>query len=285
MQPVRITLVRPLGDSPGHVGLLPHEVPEVTHDWGIEATWRGMIADPDDYRANLRRHNNGWDAAVVTGPLAERPPKVLVMDVDSTLITAEVIDLLAEATGSGAQVAAITERAMRGELDFGESLRERVATLRGLSVDAVSEVIDRIEFSPGARTLISAAKASGCLVGVVSGGFIEVVQHLADTAGIDIAVANHLEVADGRLTGKTSGEIIDRAAKLRHTRHFAELAGARLDEVVAVGDGANDLDMLGAVGLGIAYCAKPLAAAQASATVSFPRLDAVRALAGLGDFP
>ena len=283
MQPVRITLVRPLGPSPGHAVLLPHHVREVTHDWGVEATWRGMLPDPDGYRNTLRERAPvlGWDAALVTGLLAERPPKLLVMDVDSTLITAEVIDLLAEAAGSGPQVAAITERAMRGELDFAASLRERVATLAGLPETVFHDVIDRIEFSPGARTLISAAKASGAMVCAVSGGFIEVVQHLADTAGIDMAVANHLDIADGQLTGRTTGAIVDRAAKRTHLERFAALAGASLDEVVAIGDGANDLDMLGAAGLGVAYCAKPVAAAQASATVSFPRLDAVRALAGL----
>lgn len=283
MQPVRVTLVRPVGASPGHAVLLPNHVQEVTHDWGIEATWRGMLPDPDAFRATLRPRASviGWDAAVVTGPLAGRPPKLLVMDVDSTLITAEVIDLLAERAGSGAEVAAITERAMHGGLDFADSLRERVATLARLPVSVFADVIAHIDFSPGARALISAAKASGARVGVVSGGFVEVVQHLADTAGIDFAVANRLEVADGVLTGRTLGEVIDRPAKLAHTRRFAELAGARLDEVVAVGDGANDLDMLGAVGLGVAYRAKPVAAEQADAAISFPRLDAVRAFAGI----
>lgn len=242
-----------------------------------------MIADPPGLASALRPSAAamGWDAAVVSGPLATRPPRLLVMDVDSTLITAEVIDLLAEAAGSGKQVAEITARAMRGELDFAESLAERVSTLRGLPVSIFNEVVDQIEFSTGARALISAVKSAGGMVGVVSGGFTEVVQHLADSAGIDFAVANRLETDGGRLSGSTVGEVIDRAAKHRHLLRFAELASAQPDEVIAVGDGANDLDMLAAAGLGIAYCAKPLAAQHADAAISFPRLDAVRGFAGI----
>lgn len=277
----RVTLIRPHGPAAQAVPT-PGPAHETHHPWGVEATWTGPLDDPAAYRAGLRDHANaaGWDAAVLTGPLAVRSARLLVMDVDSTLITAEVIDLLADAAGSGQRVAEITERAMHGELDFASSLRERVATLAGLPVGVLADVIGSISFSSGADALVAVAKASGAKVGVVSGGFIEVVRPLADSLGIDYAVANRLEAADGRLTGRTRGEIIDRAAKLRHTRRYAELADADMDQVVAVGDGANDLDMLGAVGLGIAYCAKPLAAAQADATVSFPRLDAVAAYAG-----
>ena len=278
----RVTLIRPHGPAAQAVPT-PGPAHETHHPWGVEATWTGPLDDPAAYRAGLRDHANaagGWDAAVLTGPLAERPARLLVMDVDSTLITAEVIDLLADAAGSGRRVAEITERAMHGELDFASSLRERVATLAGLRAGVLSEVTHAISFSPGAQDLVAAARASGAKVGVVSGGFIEVVRPLAEAVGIDYAVANRLEVADGLLTGRTRGEIIDRQAKLRHTRRYAGLAAADMAEVVAVGDGANDLDMLGAAGLGVAYCAKPLAAAQAAATISFPRLDAVAAYAG-----
>ncbi|MDO4785058.1 MAG: phosphoserine phosphatase SerB [Propionibacteriaceae bacterium] len=277
----RVTLIRPHGPTGGDAPT-PGPARETRHPWGVEATWTGPLADPASYRAGLRARAAavGWDAAVLTGPLAERPARLLVMDVDSTLITAEVIDLLADAAGSGQRVAEITERAMHGELDFASSLRERVATLAGLGAGVLAEVAHTISFSPGAQDLVAAARASGAKVGVVSGGFIEVVRPLAEAAGIDYATANRLEVADGRLTGRTVGEVIDRAAKLRHTRRYAGLAAADMAEVVAVGDGANDLDMLAAAGLGVAYCAKPLAAAQADATVSFPRLDAVAAYAG-----
>lgn len=283
MQPVRITLIRPEGANPHLVDLTPDPVPAQAHPWGWSATWKGLVADPMALRQQLRPAAlaQGWDAAVIDGPLADHPPKLLVMDVDSTLITAEVIDLLAEAAGSGEQVAEITARAMAGELDFAESLTERVATLAGLPESVFTDVTDQIEFSPGARSLISAVKAAGGMVGVVSGGFTSVVQHLVSTAGIDFAAANHLEVVDGRLTGRTTGEVVDRAAKQRHMMHFAQLAHARLDEVVAVGDGANDLDMLGAAGLGVAYCAKPVAAQAADAAISFPRLDALRGFAGI----
>lgn len=277
----RVTLIRPNSD-PSHLDLLPTEAMEVNHPWGFEVTWRGY-PDRDGLDLNVLRQRAteaGWDCAVLTGPLVESAPRLLVMDVDSTLITAEVIDLLAQEAGSGDEVADITERAMHGELDFASSLRQRVATLAGLPAGILKEVVGTISYSPGAESLISAARRAGTKVGVVSGGFIEVVRPLADAVGIDFAVANQLEVISGVLTGRTQGEIIDKAAKLRHTRQFATSAQAALSEVIAVGDGANDLEMLDAVGLGVAYCAKPLAAAQADATVSFPRLDAVRAFAG-----
>lgn len=196
------------------------------------------------------------------------------MDVDSTLTTSEAIDLLAEVAGVGEQVAAITERAMRGELDFAASLAERVATLEGLPVSVLDEVRERIEFQPGAAELVEAIRSTGGRVGVVSGGFIEIVAPKVAELGIDYATANTLEVADGKLTGRTTGEVIDRAAKARHLLRYCELAGTEPDLCVAIGDGANDLDMLGLAGLGIAYCAKPVTAEQADATISFPRLDA-----------
>ena len=234
-----------------------------------------------------RRHEWGWsceatddpappmvDRGIIRGHLANAAPKLLVMDVDSTLTTSEAIDLLAEAAGAGEKVAEITERAMRGELDFAESLAERVATLRGLPVHVLDEVRRQIEFQPGAVELVQAVKAAGARVGVVSGGFIEIVQPNVEAIGIDYATANTLEVVDGFLTGRTVGEVIDRQAKARHLLSYCELASCTPDQAVAIGDGANDLDMLAAAGLGIAYCAKLVTAAQADATISFPRLDA-----------
>nr|WP_240645744.1 phosphoserine phosphatase SerB [Georgenia sp. SYP-B2076] len=223
----------------------------------------------------------GVDTAVTAGPLAAAGPGLLVMDVDSTLITAEVIELLAEHAGTRAEVAEVTERAMRGELDFAASLRHRVATLAGLDVAVLADVRAAVRLTPGAAELIVGVHAAGGRVGVVSGGFAEVVAPLAQSLGIDHMVANVLEVDGGRLTGRTSGAVVDRAAKESHLREWAAADGVPLERVVAVGDGANDLDMLGTAGLGVAFCAKPVVQAEADAAVTFPRLDAVLGLLGL----
>lgn len=222
----------------------------------------------------------GVDVAVTAGPLAADGVGLLVMDVDSTLITAEVIELLAEHAGTREQVAEVTERAMRGELDFAASLRERVATLAGLDAGVVDAVRDAVELSAGARELVAAVHERGGKVALVSGGFLEVVGPIAEELGIDNLTANRLEVDGGRLTGRTTGPVVDRAAKERHLRAWAVEDGVPLSRVVAVGDGANDLDMLGAAGLGVAYCAKPVVQEQARAAVTFPRLDAVLGLLG-----
>ncbi|MHB1287758.1 phosphoserine phosphatase SerB [Georgenia sp.] len=222
----------------------------------------------------------GVDAAVTAGALAAAGVGLLVMDVDSTLITAEVIELLAAHAGTQEQVAAVTGRAMRGELDFAASLRARVATLAGLDVGVLDAVRAAVELTPGVRELVDAVHVVGGRVGVVSGGFAEVVGPLASALGVDHAVANTLEVSGGRLTGRTTGPIVDRAAKERSLRAWARADGVPLDRVVAVGDGANDLDMLAAAGLGVAFCAKPVVVERADAAVSFPRLDAVLGLLG-----
>lgn len=259
-----------------------HDAREIRDEptpWGHVVSALGEVDDRVRTRALVRGAcgRAGVDAAVVDGPLATGAPKLLVMDVDSTFINNEVIDELASLAGVGDQVAAVTERAMRGELDFAASLRERVATLAGVDASALTAVLGQLSFTPGALDLVAAVKASGCRVGLVSGGFTEVVEPLVDGLGIDFLAANRFEVRDGRLTGLTRGEVVDRAAKKRQLLRFAELAGCPPEEVVAVGDGANDLDMLDAAGLGIAFCAKPVAATQADAAISFRRLDAVLA--------
>ena len=204
-------------------------------------------------------------------------PRLLVMDVDSTLITSEVIELLAARAGSQELVAAITERAMRGELDFAASLHERVATLAGLSVDVFDEVRAEVELTPGAAELVAEVRSRGWSVGLVSGGFIEVVAPLARPLGIELVRANTLEVADGRLTGRVTGAVIDRAAKAVALRDYAAAVGADLADTVAIGDGANDLDMLATAGFGIAFNAKPVVVEQADAAVD-DRLDNVLTL-------
>lgn len=208
----------------------------------------------------------------------EGPARYLVvMDVDSTFVTAEQIDLLAVRAGSGAQVAAITERAMRGELDFAASLTERVATLAGLAADVLDEVRAEIELSPGAAELVATLHRRGWPVALVSGGFHEIVDQIAAEHRITRVRANRLEVADGMLTGRLRGPIVDRAAKARWLRTFAEEEGIPMARTVAVGDGANDLDMIAAAGLGVAFHAKPVVAAQADLAIERGGLEQVLA--------
>jgi len=199
------------------------------------------------------------------------------MDVDSTLITCEVIELLAGHAGSRAQVAAITDRAMHGEIDFATSLHERVATLAGLPVSVLDDVQREIELTPGAPELIVELARRGWPVGLVSGGFAEVVEPLAASLGIMHVRANRLEVAHGVLTGRVEGAVVDRTAKEAALREYARLESVDLADTVAIGDGANDLAMLAAAGLSIAFNAKPLVRAGADVAVD-GRLDAVLAV-------
>ncbi|MDQ1538920.1 MAG: phosphoserine phosphatase [Actinomycetota bacterium] len=223
----------------------------------------------------------GVDIAVSPAGLARRGHRLVVMDVDSTLIQDEVIDLLAQHAGTEAEVAAVTAAAMHGELDFAESLRARVATLAGLPVSVLGEVGAAIRLTPGARTLVRTLKRLGFTVAVVSGGFIEIVGPLAAELEIDHAHANSLEVKDGLLTGALVGEIVDRKGKAQALRRFAAQENLPLSRTVAIGDGANDLDMLAAAGLGIAFNAKPIVREQADTAVNVPYLDAVLYLLGI----
>ncbi|WNM23221.1 phosphoserine phosphatase SerB [Demequina capsici] len=199
--------------------------------------------------------------------------RLCVMDVDSTLITAEVIELIAERAGTREEVAAVTESAMRGEIDFSESLRQRVATLAGVPDTVFADVIAEVEFTPGVPELVDGLHAAGWEVALVSGGFVEVVATLAERLGITRFRANSLEVADGVLTGRTQGPVIDRAAKEAALREFAAELACPLEDTVAIGDGANDLAMMSASGLGIAWHAKPIVQAQADVAINGARLD------------
>ncbi len=221
------------------------------------------------------------DIAVAPGGLARRGRRLVVMDVDSTLIQDEVIELVARHAGTEVEVAAVTERAMRGELDFEESLRARVATLAGTPAAVLDEVRREVRLTPGARTLVRTLHRLGMTVALVSGGFLEVVEPLAAGLGIAHVRANRLAVADGVLTGAVVGAVVDRAAKAAALREFAALEGLPLARTVAVGDGANDLDMLAAAGLGVAFNAKPLVREQADTAVSVPHLDTVLYLLGI----
>ena len=188
---------------------------------------------------------------------------LLVMDVDSTLIMEEGIDLLGEEAGVGAQVAAITERAMRGELDFEAALRERVALLKGLPEDIFTRIAERIHFTPGAEELVDELHKRGYKVGLVSGGFHETVDRLAEQLGIDYVKANRLEVQQGFLTGQVLGEIVTKDTKLAMLKAWAAENQLELNQTIAMGDGANDLPMIQAAGMGIAFMAKPIVREQA----------------------
>ena len=183
--------------------------------------------------------------------------RLIVMDIDSTLINEEVIDLLGEEAGVGDQVAGITERAMRGELDFKQALEERVGLLAGLDESVFDRTFARVTFTPGARELVAAAHGRGWKVGVVSGGFHEVADKIVAAAGIDYCLANRLEVVDGKLTGKLAAEVVTKDRKLTALRTWAAELGLDMAHTVAMGDGANDIPMIQAAGVGIAFCAKP----------------------------
>ncbi|HUR51840.1 MAG TPA: phosphoserine phosphatase SerB [Mycobacteriales bacterium] len=221
------------------------------------------------------------DVAVERASIYRRAKRLVVMDVDSTLVQGEVIEMLAAEAGCEAEVARVTAAAMAGELDFEASLRARVALLEGLPVEAVDRVRAAVRLTPGGRTLVRTLKRLGWSVGIVSGGFTAVTDDLRDLLGLDHALANVLEVKDGRLTGQVVGPVVDRAGKAAALRAFAEQEGLRPEQTVAIGDGANDLDMLAAAGMGIAFNAKPVVRDAADAALSVPFLDAVLFLLGI----
>lgn len=223
----------------------------------------------------------GLDVAVERESLARRAKRLIVFDVDSTLVQGEVIEMLAAAAGCEAEVREVTEAAMRGELDFTESLRRRVAPLAGLPESVLEQVAGQLRLTPGARTTIRTLKRLGFHCGVVSGGFTRVIMPLAEELGLDFCVANEIEVADGRLTGRVVGEVVDRPGKALALRRFAERFDIPLAQTVAVGDGANDIDMLSTAGLGVAFNAKPALREVADTALSHPYLDVVLFVLGV----
>jgi phosphoserine phosphatase len=224
---------------------------------------------------------NGIDIAVEQSGLTRRAKRIVLLDMDSTLIQEEVIDLIAEKFGVGDKVVAITDRAMRGEIDFSTSLKERVALLAGADISILNEVKNEITLTPGARTLIRTLHRLGHKVGVVSGGFLDVIEPLLNELNIDYYRANKLEVKEGKLTGAITGAIIDREAKANALRDFADKEGVGLAQTIAIGDGANDLGMLEIAGLGIAFNAKPAVRAAADSSINSPYLDSVLYLMGI----
>ncbi|ADG97831.1 phosphoserine phosphatase SerB [Segniliparus rotundus DSM 44985] len=223
----------------------------------------------------------GVDIAVQPGDLERRSKRLIVFDVDSTLIQDEVIELLAAKAGREEEVARITARAMEGELDFSQSLRDRVATLKGLPASVMQEVASELRLTPGARTTIRTLRRLGYRCGLVSGGFHQVIDSLAHELGVEFVEANTLEVLDGKLTGELIGPIVDRAGKAWALRAFARQSGVPLNQTVAVGDGANDIDMLAAAGLGVAFNAKPALREVADASLNQPYLDTVLYVLGV----
>lgn len=221
------------------------------------------------------------DVAVSPGGLMRWAKKLVLMDVDSTLISQEVIELLGARAGVQDQVKAITDRAMAGELDFEASLRERVRLLTGLPATVIEEIRAEITLTPGAKTLVNTMQKLGHTVAVVSGGFVDVIEPLLQSLNITHYRANTLEIVDGHLTGNLVGPIVDRAAKAQALRDFALIEKVELEQTVAIGDGANDLDMIALAGLGIAFNAKPAVRAAADSALSAPYLDSVLYLLGI----
>jgi phosphoserine phosphatase len=245
-----------------------------------------VAEDTDEADAALRSTlaeisvHAGVDLAVERAGLARRAKRLIVFDVDSTLVQGEVIEMLAVRAGHAAEVQAITEAAMRGELDFEQSLRRRVALLAGLPEDALDDVADQLRFTPGARTTIRTLKRLGFRCGAVSGGFDRIAARLMEELDLDFYAANELEIADGKITGRLLGPIVDRAGKAAALRWFATEFGVPLGQCVAVGDGANDIDMLAVSGLGVAFHAKPAVRAQARVKIDHGDLTALLYLQG-----
>jgi phosphoserine phosphatase len=239
--------------------------------------------DPDRLRALLSAEAaaQGVDIAVQSSNLLRRAMRLIVMDVDSTLIQGEVIELLAAHSDHQSEVAAVTEQAMRGELDFEESLRARVSLLAGIPSTALDQVYDELVLAPGARTLVRTLRRLGYRFALVSGGFSQITDRLAADLGIHYSLSNQLEIVDGVITGRIVGDVVDRAGKATALRYFADQVGVPLESVVAIGDGANDLDMLAAAGLGVAFNAKPMVRRQADTALTVPYLDAVLFLLGI----
>jgi phosphoserine phosphatase len=240
-------------------------------------------ADIDPIRERLVKASRRlrFDVAVQPEGLSRRAIRLVALDVDSTLIQDEVIELLADEAGCLGEVAAVTAQAMAGELDFEQALRARVALLAGLEEDVLERARKRLRLTPGARTFVRTLKRLGFRTMIVSGGFSHFTDSLRHELGLDYAFGNRLEIVHGRLTGRVEGPVVDRRRKAEILRDVARIEGLDMTQTVAVGDGANDLDMLAAAGLGVAFNAKPVVADAADTSLNVPYLDAVLFVLGI----
>lgn len=251
----------------------------------VEFSARGFVRNISELRAAFARLASRLDVDIAfqEDNMYRRTRRLVCFDMDSTLIEAEVIDELAKAAGVGEQVAEITEAAMRGEIDFKQSFRRRMALLEGLDESVLSDIADALPITEGAEKLVSTLKKLGYKTAILSGGFNYFGRRLQKRMGIDYVFANELDIENGKVTGKVTGEIVDGERKAALLKELAEKENIRLEQVVAVGDGANDLPMLSIAGLGIAFRAKPLVRAEAKQSISHLGLDAILYLMGFRD--
>jgi phosphoserine phosphatase len=251
----------------------------------VEFSIRGRAPDPERLRHDLLAitRDDEVDVAFQADDLFRRNRRLIVFDMDSTLIQCEVIDELAHAAGVGEQVAAITEAAMRGEIPFDESFERRLATLAGLDESVLSRIAERLPITEGAERLIGSLKQLGYRIGILSGGFDYFAERLKQRFGLDCVSANRLDIVDGRLTGRVSGEIVNGQRKAQLLRQMADQLGIDMRQTIAVGDGANDLPMLSIAGLGVAFHAKPLVRESARHSISTLGLDSILYLLGVRD--
>lgn len=269
----------------GRVALEDEVNPQAQSKACVEFSVRGEPRDLDTLRADFLRLSGelGIDIAFQKDNAFRRNRRVVCFDMDSTLIEHEVIDELAKAAGVGEQVAAITERAMQGELDFIQSFEARVALLKGLDASVLESIAQSLKLSEGAEHLMRTLKALGYKTAILSGGFTYFGEYLQQKLGIDYVHANTLEIEEGKVTGRVVGRVVDGRRKAELLREIAAAEGVNLEQVIAVGDGANDLPMLSIAGLGIAFRAKPLVRANAKQAISTLGLDGILYLLGVRD--